>query len=109
MAVLIADALALSYLGMWRALRAASFTRAWGETLGLVLVLPWAIFLVAAFTAAALGQALGQGEPSYRTWLFMWLGLGIGWDAVLLGWTRWKLATRLRTVAAGRSRSRFGR
>jgi hypothetical protein len=105
MAVLVADAVTLSYLGMWRALRAASFTRAWGETLGLVLVLPWAVFLVAAFTA----EAVGLAPPNHRGWLFVWLGLGIGWDAVLLGWARWKLATQFRAVAAARSRSGFGR
>jgi ABC-type transport system involved in multi-copper enzyme maturation permease subunit len=82
MLMLGVDLVALTWVGMWRALVARSHNRATLGTLGRVLVLPW----VLVGTAMAGGHVwfwLARGEvwsPGWQVFLAMWVGFGLAVD-----------------------------
>ena len=104
MFMLVIDLVALSWVGMWRALVEKGHNRATISTLMRVLVLPWALF----------GAAVGAGEvwfglallqkwsPGWQFYLKLWMGFGLAADLVfgLTAW--WQLRTRFRELALSR-------
>ncbi len=114
MFMLVADLVALSWVGMWRALVARNHNLATISTLTRVLVLPWVLF----GAVVGLGQvwyelALGKGwAPGWKSHLGLWVGLGITVDLVfgLTAW--WQLRYHFRELALSRFNprpSRFAR
>jgi ABC-type transport system involved in multi-copper enzyme maturation permease subunit len=101
MLMLVADLIALYWLGMWQALTAKNPIRAAGASLARVLVLPWI-----GYGLILLIMALREfGQRSYHTssnWKFfvgLWVGLGIGVDISFGAWARQKLLTDFRLAA----------
>lgn len=114
MLMLVADLVALSWVGMWRALVAKSHNRATISTLARVLVLPWLLFgAVVGVGNVWYGLALGkEWAPGWQFHLALWLGLGLAADLVfgLAAW--WQLHSRFRELALRRfdpPPSRFAR
>jgi len=104
MLMLVVDLVALSWVGMWRAMVAKNHNRATISTLLCVLVLPWAL-LGAVVTAANIWFGLVQGKdwsPSPMFYRELWLGLGLAVDVVfgLMAW--WKLNDHFRELALRR-------
>ncbi len=102
MVVLVTDAFALSWLGMWCGLRAANYTRAWSQTMFWALALPWAIFLVTVITAGALELWRGPEGPGFGVLLAWWLFLNLGNDLILFGRAHAGLSSEFRAEAARR-------
>ena len=104
MFMLVVDLVALSWVGMWRALVARSHNLATISTLARVLVLPWAVFgAVVGAGNVLFGLALGKTwEPGWQFYLKLWMGLGLAVDLVfgLTAW--WQLRTRFRELALSR-------
>jgi hypothetical protein len=104
MFMLVVDLVALSWVGMWRALVAKSHNLATIGTLVRVLVLPWAVFgAVVGAGNVWFGLALGKAwDPGWRFYLKLWMGLGLAADLVfgLTAW--WQLRTRFRELALRR-------
>lgn len=100
MLMLVADLMALYWVGMWRALAARNPKHAVSQTVGLVLVLPWVGF--AAFMTLVTFLAMRGGEPGWETILAVWFVLGIGVDAGFASLARYKLLTEFRQRAAER-------
>ena len=98
MVMLVVDAAALAWLGMWQGLTARNFTLAWVKTMFWVLWLPWVVFLVLSITAAA------SGEPSlnFGGAVMVWVIIGVVADAVALTLAHARLSDRFRDYAAGR-------
>jgi len=104
MCMLVADLVALSWVGMWRALVAKNHNLATIGTLLRVLVLPWALFgAVVGAGNVWFGLALGkEWSPGWQFHLALWLGLGLTADLVF-GLTAWsQLRTRFRELALRR-------
>ena len=104
MLVQVADLVALSWVGMWRALVARSHTLATVNTVMRVLVLPWVLFGVVVGSGNVwYGLMLGKTwSPGWQFYLELWLGLGLATDVVfgLTAW--WELRTRFRELALRR-------
>src|ERR1019366_10417769 len=86
MFMLVADLVALSWVGMWRALVAKSHNLATISTLARVLVLPWLLFgAVLGVGNVWYGLAVAkEWEPGWQFHLALWLGLGVA--AGLIFW-----------------------
>ena len=114
MFMLVADLVALSWVGMSRALVARTHNLATISTLARVLVLPWLAFgAVLGVGNVWYGLALGnEWTPGWQFHLALWLGLGLAADLVfgLTAW--WQLRARFRELALRRfnpAPSRFAR
>jgi ABC-type transport system involved in multi-copper enzyme maturation permease subunit len=101
MLMLVADLLALYWVGMWQGLTARNQLRAAAGSLARILVAPWI-----AYGAILLLLLLTEMAPrAYRTpftWKFflgLWFGLGIGVDFLFGLWAKQKLITEIRLVA----------
>jgi hypothetical protein len=101
MLMLVIDLVALSWVGMWRALVERGHNRATISTLLRVLVLPWALFgVVVGAGEVWFGLALGKTwSPGWQFYLKLWMGFGLAVDVVfgLTAW--WQLRTRFRELA----------
>ena len=104
MCMLVVDLVALSWVGMWRALVARSHNLATISTLARVLVLPWGVFgaVVGAYNAwfeLVLGK---HWDPGWQFVLRLWMGLGLAADLSfgLTAW--WQLHSRFRELALRR-------
>ncbi|MGO8927406.1 MAG: hypothetical protein ACLQU3_11020 [Limisphaerales bacterium] len=114
MFMLVVDLVALSWVGMWRALVARTHNLATISTIVRVLVLPWLLF-GAVLGVGKVWHWLALGEdwsPSWQFLLALWLGFGLAADLVfgLTAW--WQLRTRFRELALMRfnpAPSRFAR
>jgi hypothetical protein len=100
--MLVADTIALSWVGMWVALTAKNPNRATGITVVRVLVLPYIAFgavmvLVSLLNIA--GQSLDIGAKSV---VGLWFGLGIFTDLAFGLSARWHLMNSFRLVAMQR-------
>jgi hypothetical protein len=102
--MLVADLVALSWVGMWRALVARSHTLATVNTVMRMLVLPWVLFGVVVGSGNVwYGLMLGKNwSPGWQFYLELWMGLGLAADVVfgLTAW--WELRTRFRELALSR-------
>jgi len=102
MAMLVADLIALYWLGMWQGLAARNPKRAFSGTVNRILVLPWigfAGFLL--LLALATLRFQNAGDPGYLL-LGVWVGLGLLADLGFGFWARHKLLTEFRVAAAQR-------
>ena len=100
MGVLVPDALALSWLGMWNGLTARNFTLAWIKTLFWVLWLPWLVFVLTTITIAFLGRGFSStaGFPMVLGW---WTFLAVATDVIAMGYAHARLRPQFRDLAVG--------
>ncbi len=101
--VLVLDLVTLAWSGMWRGLNSNRYVRAYGTTVGMVLLLPWVLFVISLIAMAVVGDYLrmnGGGETSYLTLLGWWAAISVTVD--LWQWTeaRRGLTRRFRELAA---------
>ncbi|MGA2557462.1 MAG: ABC transporter permease subunit [Verrucomicrobiota bacterium] len=99
MIMLPADALAIGWVGMWRAMLEKRPRTAAGETVARILVLPWLLI--------GLIGAMG-GIPSGAAVLVLWFLLGIGIDIGFATTARQQLLTQFRIQAARRPEEPLG-
>lgn len=104
MIVFVADLVALYWVGMWMGLASRNAKRAFSETIGRVLALPWVLF-IAFMLALALGSIRGNSGGSWQAVLLVWMAIGLGVDFGFGLWARQKLLSEFRE-AAGRRFSR---
>ena len=103
MVMLLADGLAIGWVGMWRAMVEKKRRTASGETIFRILVLPWVIwFLLMTF------GAISGGIGSEVVPIILWFILGIGTDLVFGAIARENLLTRFRAQASVRPDETLG-
>lgn len=100
MITLVADLVALYWVGMWIGLSAKNPKRVLGDIVSRVLVLPWVLFL-GFMVCLAILAARGGGDPGsdWQMLLVVWLALGLGTDFAFGFWARQKLLTEFRLAA----------
>ena len=101
---LIADVVALSWVGMWQGLSARNFTKACSTTATQILFLPWAVFLGILFTFGAMDAR------SSRNWefegVFAWCMTSVILDVVFALRARFRLVAEFRSEALRRYQPR---
>jgi hypothetical protein len=101
MVLLVADVIALSWVGMWTGLTARRANRAAGATVVRVLVLPcgvWAgLIFILSFT-----RFWHRLEDKWQVFLGLWFALGLILDLYFAVRARLRLIRDLRTVATQR-------
>ena len=101
----VADLVALYWVGMWMGLASPGPKRAYVDTIGRVLALPWVVFaLFLAFMA--LVSVRGSSPPGWKFFLGCWFGLGLAVDLGFGLWARKKLLTEFRESATLRFQKR---
>jgi len=100
-AMLVADLVALGWLGMWQGLVAKSHPRATYATIVRILALPWIVLgIIVGATLVITALLFGRPEPtSAKTNFYLWLVLGLVTDAAFALWARRRLLTQFREVA----------
>lgn len=101
MALLVADLLAICYLGMWLGLKGRYANRAFGLTIALILFLPWLVIIGFLTCVSVFGNSgfSGSGDNMF---LGVWLMTGLGVDIAFGVYARNALHERLRDLAASR-------
>jgi hypothetical protein len=100
MLMLVADAIALGWAGMWNAMSQKKLRHATGATIAQILVLPWLFFILIA---------VYHGIHTRRMWdsltipLLIWFILGIAVDVPAIFFARHQLLTRFRAMAAAQT------
>lgn len=98
MVMLVVDAYALSWLGMWEGMTSRSFMLAWVKTMAWLLWLPWVVFIF----LSTLSAASTRGNTTFSTMLVLWLVICGTADVVFTVLAKAKLASNFREYAAGR-------
>ncbi len=107
MAMLAADMLALSWVGMWTGLTAKNINKASGDAITRVLALPWVAFYGLFAAGAILSWLFGWNfnmDANTMFWigLTIWFALGIGFDYFFSDWSRNRLRAEFRIMALRR-------
>ncbi|MCC7376078.1 MAG: ABC transporter permease subunit [Verrucomicrobiales bacterium] len=77
------DLWALSWVGMWQAMRNARYIRAYGTTVFLVLTAPWCAFVISLVLIGVLAEVLDlipTLDPTAMVMLVWWTVLSVGTD-----------------------------
>ena len=103
MLMLVADIVAMHWLGMWLALTAKNTNRAGGACLVRILFVPWCLIAI-VMLMLVLGAVTGirEPEPGWKFFLGLWFCLGVGTDVVYAVWARHKLLHQFRLAAQTR-------
>ncbi len=110
MAVLVADVIALTWLGMWRGLNSRRPVRAAAATLSRILVLPWLLWGLGLTVFGLMGGfRLSPRFIEEFGFQLLYLGLSLGVDLAFAWPARHWLLTRFRQVATERFETRSGR
>ncbi|HSU53888.1 MAG TPA: ABC transporter permease subunit [Candidatus Dormibacteraeota bacterium] len=107
MVTLVADIVALYWVGMWVGLTAKNPNRAAGGNAGRVLVIPGAAWSL-VILVMVLASMRGGHEPSGNIFLGLWFGFGLAADIGLSLWARHRLLTDFRAAATQRPGSGAG-
>ena len=107
MVLLAVDLAGLYWLGMWRGLTSKSAPRAGAETVGSILLLPWAVTILGMMLASLLWPTAADEQIQW-TFLGLWFGSGLAVDLGFGLWARHKLLTGFRVAAARRYEQRPG-
>jgi ABC-type transport system involved in multi-copper enzyme maturation permease subunit len=109
MVMLVADLIALYWVGMWQALAAKNPNRAASATIARVLILPslgWAMVVLIAVLSSI------RGGQNYESWphmlLGLWFGLGLAADIAFSISARRRLLAEFRLAAVQRYTPRAG-
>ncbi|MEW5931597.1 MAG: hypothetical protein AB1941_29365, partial [Gemmatimonadota bacterium] len=103
MGMLVADAYAASWVGLWQGLIARNSTRACLRTIVFVLILPGAAFL-GVLGVLGLFNPGGGFSPPLGLLVVCWFGVGYLVDLGACGWAMSKLADDFRQAAARTTR-----
>jgi hypothetical protein len=101
---LVLDLLTIAWAGMWNGLRAQRYVRAYAQTLGWVLALPWALFIVSfialGVTLDFLGLLESAFEPTFSLMVLWWALISIAVDGWIMVRARRGLNSGLRDITA---------
>ena len=100
--MLVADMIALYWVGMWQGVAAPNWNRAASNTVSRILVFPWVIFAIVLLLAGLSGLATGGSELGWSFVFTLWFVLGIGTDIGFSAAARQKLLTEFREMATRR-------
>jgi ABC-type Na+ efflux pump permease subunit len=101
MAVLLADMQTIAWLSMWFGLVARQASRAAGQSILIVLVVPWLLFLLFLTALYLVGVDLPNDPQGFFMVTYTIIGLGV--DAMAWRWARGRLLRDLRTLAVQRA------
>ena len=104
MVMLVADLIALYWVGMWAGLTARNCTRAVAGNLWRILALPW-IALGFGVLVASVVWSSADDTQVVKLFLGLWFGLGLAADLGFGAWARHRLVTDFRLVATRRYES----
>ena len=107
MIMLVADLVALYWVGMWQGLTARNPAQATSKTFSLVLILPWIGFALVSLLVGLLSLSRDR-DPGESFFLGLWFFLGIATDVILGAWARHRLLRDFREIAARRYSRRAG-
>jgi ABC-type Na+ efflux pump permease subunit len=96
---LLADAVALGWLGMWQALATRHTQQARSYALFYILVVPWIVFI---FLISLEAFSTGPNSPTWRANLGLWFWMGIVNSLAFSLVARAKLYSRFRLMATQR-------
>jgi ABC-type Na+ efflux pump permease subunit len=100
--VLVADILALFWVGLWQGLTARDGNRASGNAISQIVFLPWALYaLLSVLTTLAFFRS-NMGEGAWMLALAAYLGLSLGVDVVMGNHARVRLLRDFREMATRR-------
>jgi hypothetical protein len=109
MIMLVADLVALYWIGMWQGLTAKNPARAASGTLSRVLIVPWLLIaLVMLLVALASMGGVREPDPWWKFFLGLWFVLGLLVDFGFSAYACHKLVTEFRLAAQQRYESRRG-
>lgn len=106
MFMLVADLVALFWVGMWMGLASKQPKRAYSDTVGRVLASPWVMFLLFMIYMFFV-SVRGQTNATWKTYLGFWFAISLAVDIGYGSWARINLYTRFREVATWRFQKRF--
>jgi ABC-type transport system involved in multi-copper enzyme maturation permease subunit len=109
MLALVADVVALHWVGMWEGLTARTPLRAMAGSLLRILVLPWLVWALTSVVIYLAHLEPYRDQPQPVTLILLWLGLGLAADLGFGLSARARLLTRFRQVASERYLRRAGR
>jgi hypothetical protein len=95
------DASALSWIGMWRGLKARKYPRSVLSTWAHVMLPPWLVFSLFVFVGPVLHS--GTSESTMIFFVLLWFGLGAAIDLAGIAWAREKLFTSFRATVSARA------
>ena len=101
MVMLVADMVALYWLGMWKALTARNPTRAAAGNFARIMILPWAV-LALGVLVAALTRPDAENEALQKLFLGAWVLVGLAVDFAFGSAARRNLLTEFRIAATRR-------
>ena len=107
MVMLIADVIALYWVGVWQAMISKNPNRAPSATVARVLVLPWIVFALVALVLSLTTFRTGQ-EPGEYFFLGLWFGVGLVADVGFGAWARHKFLSEFRVAASQQYAKRPG-
>ena len=107
MLMLIADVIALYWVGVWQAMISRNPNRAPSATVARVLVLPWIVFALVALVLSLTTFRTGH-EPSEYFFLGLWFGVGLVADVGFGAWARHKFLSEFRVAASQQYAKRLG-
>lgn len=99
--IFIADLVALYWVGMWMGLASRSPKRAFSDTVGRVLALPWVVFTVFLLFVALI-TVRGRADVGWKVFLGFWFAVGLAVDIGFGMWAAAKLRTEFREAATWR-------
>ncbi len=102
---LVADAVALSWVGMWQGLTAKNFTKACSNTATQILFLPWAVYLGVFFTLVSLDNRFSQ-HWGFGEGVALWGVIALMVDVVFALRARLRLVAEFRAEALRRYQPR---
>jgi ABC-type transport system involved in multi-copper enzyme maturation permease subunit len=100
--MLVADLVALYWVGMWQGVSAPNWNRAASTTVSRILVFPWVIIAVVLLLVALSNTRVGGPEPGWQFMFYLWFFVGIGTDIGFAAAARQKLLTEFREMATRR-------
>src|SRR5207245_5984561 len=107
MVMLIADLIALYWVGMWQAIISKNPNRAASATVARVLVLPWIVFALVSLVLSLTTFRTGH-EPGENFLLGLWFGVGLVADVGFGAWARHKFLSEFRVAASQQYAKRVG-
>jgi hypothetical protein len=95
----LADLVTLYWVGMWDGLTTANAQKAAGNSLAKVILVPWGAMALLV-VAISLNASRGGPQPEGMFMFYAWLSFGLVANLLYTAWSRTKLLTEFRAVAA---------